>query len=302
MKLFTYHFHFIESCNMCLADSAFQKILGRRLNQSQGKNPSGLKGIATTIVKCKNCGLIFSNPMPVPESIDQHYGLPPEDYWKPSYFEKNPHYFKIQIAALKKLKPIEPGMKSLDIGAGLGKAMIALQDAGFDSYGFEPSQPFYERALSKMNISKEKLKLGSIEDVNYQNEFFDFISFGAVLEHLYNPSDSIKKALSWLKPGGLIHIEVPSSRWLINKIANIYYKLRCTDYVANISPMHTPFHLYEFDLNSFRKNAEVNNYEISWFRYWNGNTYLPALADPVLNWIMSKTQTGMQLEIWLRKK
>ena len=302
MDKFSYHFHPVEHCNMCHASSQGQKILGKRLNQSQGKNPTKLKGITTTIVKCANCGLIFSNPMPVPENIEQHYGLPPEDYWKPSYFEKNPYYFNVQIQQLKKLKSIEPGMRSLDIGAGLGKAMIALQDAGFDSYGFEPSQPFYERALSKMNIPAEKLQLASIETVNYEKDFFDFITFGAVLEHLYNPSDSIKKALTWLKPEGLIHLEIPSSRWLINKIANIYYKLRCTDYVANISPMHLPFHLYEFDLNSFSKNALINNYEISFFRYWNGNTFLPAFVNPIVNWMMSKTDSGMQLEIWLRKK
>ena len=46
-------------------------------------------------------------------------------------------------------------MKSLDIGAGIGNCMISLQNAGFDSYGFEPSQPSYERAISKMNIHLE---------------------------------------------------------------------------------------------------------------------------------------------------
>jgi hypothetical protein len=37
--------------------------------------------------------------------------------------------------------------------------MIALEAGGFDAYGIEPSIPFYEKAISKMNIRREKLKL-----------------------------------------------------------------------------------------------------------------------------------------------
>jgi len=55
--------------------------------------------------------------------------------------------------------------------------------------------------------------------------------------------------MSWLKTDGIMHIEVPSSDWLIARLLNFYYKIRGLDYVTNISPMHEPFHLYEFALN-----------------------------------------------------
>jgi 2-polyprenyl-3-methyl-5-hydroxy-6-metoxy-1,4-benzoquinol methylase len=45
--------------------------------------------------------------------------------------------------------------------------------------------------------------------VIFPEAHFDFITFGAVLEHLYDPSMSIHKAMSWLKPSGIMHIEVP---------------------------------------------------------------------------------------------
>ena len=48
-------------------------------------------------------------------------------------------------------------MKALDIGAGIGKCMIALENASFDVYGIEPSNPFYERALSRMKIDPSKI-------------------------------------------------------------------------------------------------------------------------------------------------
>lgn len=298
----SYHFKRIEHCNMCGSESAKHKVLGKRLNQSQGLRPRKKSGICTTIMKCLHCGLIFSNPQPNPFDIQDHYGKLPEDYWKDSYFKDDDSYFKGEIETLKQLIDFKPGMKSLDIGAGIGKAMKALSNAGFDAYGFEPSVQFHERALTKMAIRDEKLKLGSMEQLNYPNEEFDFISFGAVLEHVYDPSASLIKAMHWLKPGGIMHAEVPSSNWLINKLGNFYYKLTGTDYVSNISPMHEPYHLYEFGLKSFQKHAQTHGYDIALYNYYVGDTYLPKLLDVFLRPYMRYTNSGMQLCVWLRKK
>lgn len=301
-KELKYKFKYIANCNMCESTIKTHKILGKRLNQSQGKNPKNKIGITTTICKCKQCGLIYSNPQPIPFDIQDHYGLPPEEYWNDEYFIIDKDYFKREIVQLKKLIKFKEGMKSLDIGAGLGKQMISLTSAGFDAYGFEPSKSFYERALSQMKISEQKLKLGMIEDVDYPETSFDFISFGAVLEHLYDPSESIIKAMTWLKPNGIIHIEVPSSDWLINKIINLYYKLTLTDYVGNISPMHEPFHLHEFSLDSFKLHAKKYNYEVVFHEYHVCETYMPKLANYILKPYMKSTNTGMQLCVWLQKK
>lgn len=286
---------------MCGDESSKHKILGRRLNKSQGLQPDNKVGITTAICKCTNCGLVYSNPQPEPLDIQDHYGVPPEDYWKEDYFEMSKDYFQSEISHLKKLLDFKPGLKSLDIGAGLGKQMIALQGIGFDAYGLEPSKPFYERAISKMGISKEKLAMDMIENAEYPIGTFDFISFGVVLEHLYDPSSAIKKAMKWLKPNGLVHIEVPSSEWLINKLINSVYKLRLTNFVGNLSPMHEPYHLFEFRLGSFEKNAIINQYEIVHHEYYVCKTFLPRIMDFILKPIMKRTDTGMQLCVWLKK-
>lgn len=296
-----YKFEEISACNMCGSSTTSHKILGKRMNQSQGFNPQKKTGITTTVVKCTNCGLVYSNPQPVPFDIQDHYGIPPEEYWKESYFEDNESYFQGEISRLKELIDVQPGMKSLDIGAGLGKQMRVLEKIGFNAYGLEPSVSFYERAISNMGISKEKLKLGMVEELDYPDDTFDFISFGVVLEHLYNPSSSIEKALKWLKPDGIIHIEVPSSDWLVNKLINLIYTLKRTDYVGNLSPMHEPYHLYEFDLNSFVQNSKWNNYEIAFYEYYVCQTFLPKFLDHIIKPYMRKTNTGMQLCVWLRK-
>ncbi|NOT52799.1 MAG: class I SAM-dependent methyltransferase [Chitinophagaceae bacterium] len=297
-----YIFEEVEKCEMCGDPTARHKVLGQRLNTSQGAKPKRKAGISVSVKKCRNCKLIYSSPMPVPGDISDHYGIPPESYWYPEYFKVDPGYFSSQINVIKKLMDIKPGMKSLDVGAGLGKCMIALANAGFDTYGFEPSKPFYERAISKMNIPEEKLKLGMIEEMDYAPESFDLITMGAVVEHLYHPAYCIEKAFKWLKPGGLIFIEVPSSKYLMQRLVNIYYRLTGTNYVSNISPMHQPFHLYEFSLTSFEKLSERINYRIVHHQYHPAEImYPPKFLRGLYKKLMKWTDTGMQLEVWLKK-
>lgn len=296
-----YYFDYIEHCKMCDASLEMQKVLGKRLNASQGKKPSTKTGVTTTVCRCHNCGLIYANPQPIPFDLQDHYGIPADSYWKPEHFVVSDDWFHREIATLQTLLPFEKGMKALDIGAGLGKTMLALEKIGFESYGFEPSSPFLQRAIEVMKISPERLQSGAIENINYPDAHFDFISFGAVLEHLYDPSDSIQRAMRWLKPGGIIYIDVPSADWLISKLGNAFYKAIGTDYVTNISPMHSPFHLYEFTLRSFEANARVHGYSVVKHQYNVGSTYMPSWMNWLVIPFMRKFKKGMQLTVWLKK-
>jgi SAM-dependent methyltransferase len=180
--------------------------------------------------------------------------------------------------------------------------MISLEKAGFDTYGLEPSKPFYERAISKMGIKPEKLRFGMIEEVTYAENLFDFISFGAVFEHLYHPARSLGKVLKWLKPNGIVQIEVPSSKYFISKLINFYFRLRGTNYVTNISPMHVPFHLYEFGLKSFEELGKRIGFKTEEHYYDVGQIdIIPKIFHPLLIKYMKWTNSGMQLTVYLRK-
>jgi 2-polyprenyl-3-methyl-5-hydroxy-6-metoxy-1,4-benzoquinol methylase len=297
-----YIFEEMIHCEMCGSDCRGHKLIGQRLNQTQGLRPKNKEGISVSVKKCTNCNLIYASPQPIPVNIQDHYGIPPESYWSPAYFRWTEDYFASQIATLKELMEIQPGMKALDVGSGIGKGILSLEHAGFDAYGFEPSTSFYERAISKMNINPAKLKQGMIEDVDYPENFFDFITFGAVLEHLYHPAASIEKAIKWLKPGGIIHAEVPSSRWLIAKIINFYYRIVGTNYVTNTSPMHSPFHLYEFDIKSFQKLGDRIGYNTILHEFMVCTIRnIPRPLHPLFRKYMQMTGTGLQLTVWMKK-
>lgn len=297
----TYTFLPVAECNMCRQAAPFD-VLGLRLDRSQGARPRGLTGIATTVCRCRTCGLVFCNPQPMPQSIEAHYGLPPESYWNTVEYDPEPGYFQRQIDAAKELLPFRTGMRALDIGLGLGKAARAMRASGFEVEGFEPSPPFYAKAMELMGGSAEGFQLASIETAEFAPGSFDFVTFGAVLEHLFDPDAALAKAMLWLRPGGIVHAEIPNRNHLVSRLLNAYYRLIGTNFVTNTSPMHVPFHLYEFDIQSFVHNGRAQGYEVASSWIDTGSIFhVPPVLHPLLRALMARSDTGLQLTVFLRK-
>jgi SAM-dependent methyltransferase len=297
-----YEFIPVSECEMC--GSHRQKVLGMRLNCSQGKRPRDVSGVAVCIKKCLDCDLIFSDPRPKPANISDHYGIPPESYWThPSAWHVSDTYFSLEIEEARKLLDFRHRIKALDVGAGLGKAMTAMTRAGFDTWGIEPSEPFRAKAIERMGIPADRLQSAGVEDAQFPPASFDFVSFGAVLEHIQEPGRALERAMTWLKPGGVLQAEVPSSKWLMNRVANLFFALHGVNYVSNLSPMHSPFHLYEFGLESFRRHAQRGGYEVAQHRYQVCSIYhVPRLLHPPLKKYMEWSDTGLQLTVWLQRR
>jgi SAM-dependent methyltransferase len=299
----TYTFKDVMTCAMCGASKEAFRFLGRRLNSSQGLRPRKRVGLTTTIVRCQDCGLIFPNPQPLPARLEDHYDAPPDTYWKEEYFVVSSGYFASEINMALTFLGKERGapVRALDIGAGIGKGMRALEAAGMDVWGIEPSPSFRKVALDRMGIDPGRIIEGPMETATFAAESFDFVTFGAVLEHLYEPGEAIARALAWLRPGGILQAEVPSADWLMARFANAYFRLAGTDFVTHTSPMHPPYHLFEFPPESFRRNARRLGYRLERIERFVGDTYAPSLLDPLLRTVMRATNTGMQLGIWIRK-
>jgi|SRR5579884_808595 len=232
-----YRFEPVTSCVMCGSNDS--KVRGRRLSRHQGLRPRQVVGVATTVVQCRSCGLVYANPRVVPESLAQHYDLDPRDYWRETQLDHNGADPGLPLASFRRhWSGRDP--RALEIGAGLGQAMMALAAKGFDTYGLEPSPAFRDEAIRR-GVDPERLQLAAVEDAKYEPGAFDLISFCAVLEHLINPAAAIENAMRWLAPGGLLFAEVPSARWLLGRLLNLTYRLQGLDYVTNLSPMHPPY-------------------------------------------------------------
>lgn len=300
----TYSFQAISHCEMCGFLDSKNTTLGQRLNCRQGLSRNGLAGISVTIKKCKRCGLIYPNPLPIPSSISDHYQIPPEAYWNSEYFAWSPKYFEKQIRDYCRLAGGAHGKKAkaLDIGCGIGKALRSLTQANFDAWGIEPSSTFCAKAREFTGLDDTKIINSSIESAVLPKAEFDFVTFGAVFEHLYHPRASLEKALAWCKPGGIVHIEVPSSRWLIEAMYQIYLKATGSSLCAYLSPMHSPYHLYSFSKKSFEVNQETMGFCLLESSIEPCSIYyFPSFMKPLISRFMRGTGTGMQLTVYLQK-
>ena len=283
---------------MCKADRSALRKIGKRSAERQGFWPK--KGFTSDIFKCKNCRLVFANPLPLPKDIGLHYEVPPDSYWvnvKPRNEEYLKHVYSNYAPYIKST----PDFKTLDIGSGLGHMLASFKMHGISAYGVEPSLSFIQKASEIYNIPLDCFHQSTFEDFVCNDNTYDLITCLAVLEHVPDPNALIEKALRILKPGGYLFLEIPSSKWLISKILNTYYKLTFSSYVTNLSPMHEPYHLYEFAPESFRKNAKILNYEIVDIKYYVCNTMFPSVLDKPLKYIMKHTNTGMELFVVIKK-
>ena len=69
----------------------------------------------------------------------------------------------------------------------------------------------------------------------------DVVWLAAILEHLYDPAETLLKVRAALPPGGLVFIDVPNECSLWCYVGNVYMRLRGRRWAVNLSPTFPPF-------------------------------------------------------------
>ena len=293
-----YNFRKIDKCNMCGSNSHNHQLLGKRFNRSQGIFfKKKINDISTNIYKCTKCNTIFTNPIPYPNSGFKRY----EELNYTDMLNFDDKIYEHELLILQKnIKKNKP--KFLDIGCGNGYLLNKLNNKNFDVYGIEPVKKYFDICIKKFPYLKTKVENVDIENYNKKINF-DIISFNSVLEHLIDPKEQLKSSLDKLEKGGIIHIEVPHSNWLLSKLINFFKRLTLQNNVTNLSPMHPPYHYYEFSKKSFEVNSKIMGYKIlhNYIRVSDIELKIPNYLKLFLKTLMKYTNTGKQLIIFLEK-
>jgi 2-polyprenyl-3-methyl-5-hydroxy-6-metoxy-1,4-benzoquinol methylase len=99
----------------------------------------------------------------------------------------------------------KPGMRLLDVGAGSGEFLDFARTCGWDVIGVDPD----EKAVAAGRSRSLDVRHGTIEEIG-EDERFDGITMGHVIEHVYDPHALLEACYKRLKPGGWIWVDTPN--------------------------------------------------------------------------------------------
>lgn len=201
-------------------------------------------------VRCAGCGVIRVSPLPTPEEITQMYG--DEAYVESDSIAGNVAgrsaiedlIYEDAQNQLRKLSDYVGGGRLLDIGCAHGEFLQAASELGYTVEGLEPN-PQMAAAASRRGFTVHQC---TIEEADLQAGAFDLINLNHILEHIRRPKAIIQKVSEALKPGGVVHIRVPTAlNSLYFKLPVHLVRLSRTLRIGGIwEPGKPPYHLWEF--------------------------------------------------------
>lgn len=242
------------SCPICRTSK--QKWIGYRGGSFQRY---GL-GVATRIVQCRRCWLLFPNPFPYPRNPERIYQDPVH------FFERHNEEGKV-FRCRKLIREVihqtgKSGPSILDVGSGRGEFLQAAHLEGLgDVVGLEFSQAMIAHAQERygMAVIPQTIEQYAAS----QGRTFDAVVLNAVLEHVYDPDSMIEACARLTRRGGLLYIDTPNEPNLLTVIGNFFNRLGGGRAVFNLSPTWPPYHVFGFNPYALRLLLEKHNFVIS---------------------------------------
>ena len=99
---------------------------------------------------------------------------------------------------------LKEGGRILDAGVGLGGLLSELDE--FSCYGVDIAMPYLRFAKS----TGIEVAMAKLEELPYEDEFFDAVVACDVLEHVFGLDLSVQQLTRTLKTGGVLIIRVPN--------------------------------------------------------------------------------------------
>jgi len=164
-----------------------------------------------TINKCNDCNAYFLAPRPSSERLAQAYDSSyygeKEEKFSSALVEKILDYFRSE-RSWKLSQYLNNGAKVLDVGCGNGRFLKYLLKYGeYELYGTEMEGNSAKRALK---ISEINLKIGSLEQNDFSENYFDAITLFHVFEHLTKPKQVLETIARIIKPRGIAVFSFPN--------------------------------------------------------------------------------------------
>jgi 2-polyprenyl-3-methyl-5-hydroxy-6-metoxy-1,4-benzoquinol methylase len=168
-------------------------------------------GTTLSLVRCGECGFIFSNDKEVDELVSLY-----EKMSDPGY-EGSQQGRDLQMRwLLSKARKLNPSARSLlDVGAGSGLLVAEAKCFGFNAIGVEPSGSLVQ--LGRRLYQVELLQ-GVFPHPMLSNHRFDVIFLVDIIEHVSTPLELLRQCAAALAPQGIIILVTPNVGSLVAKL------------------------------------------------------------------------------------
>jgi len=192
------------ACPICGADSAKPLFL---IEYSSKKviQHLGAKEPEIRLVRCASCHHRYADPIIDPSLIAAYYSSDDSELYRNTEPVSFQHAFQPAYQAF--LRYIRRSIKVpgvlLDVGCGYGFFMKVMSDAGWKTYGIEPSPQAHRHARDILNLQVTQDLLSS---ETYPGIDFNIVSLIDVMEHLSDPNAMLQAVRSRLAPHGHICI------------------------------------------------------------------------------------------------
>jgi len=189
------------------------------------------------LYKCSNCELVYMNPLPLQTFLNK------EVYSLESGYQGNKENDLSKTFPNKKTKDILKFLgknkikgRILDVGCSNGEFLYHAKKRGFEAYGVELNSRTASIALKNgLNVFK-----GLLHEARFENDFFDIIFLGDIIEHVLSPRDFLHECKRILKNSGTIIISTPNLDCAWAKTTIFFYKtlgIPC----SSVTPPHHTF-------------------------------------------------------------
>ncbi len=196
-----------------------------------------------SVYRCSGCGLGFLDPRPSPDELNELYR---SGYFDSHYDEglkiDSPEMDRRLSQEKHRIRFFRRSKKTgriLDIGCGMGYFLRACRLAGYEAEGLDISSDSAAYVRGTLGIP---VTVGTVDDVDYPPESFDVITMWHFLEHAREPVKYLQKAHCWLKPDGILVVDVPN-----------YEGTDAKKMWDNWAGWSLPYHFYHFTPDTQRR-------------------------------------------------
>jgi SAM-dependent methyltransferase len=166
-----------------------------------------------TLLRCEDCGSAVTVGEPPGRAVYETGVYTAERPRAPRLIRALQRATVGQPVRLLRRAGLERGARVLDAGAGTGRLVAALRDAGYDARGIDPSRRSVELAAAE----ERPIVADAIQD--HDDAGLDAVVLWHVIEHLPDPTAALARVRAWLRPGGLLVVGAPNVASLQARIA-----------------------------------------------------------------------------------